>query len=99
MEEKTLNCPYCGKPLEIAIAKTRSLTDTRTLIDQLKRILGKTLNNLDVVEENEAVIITPKGFLGRELWQQINDALKPFGPEWISAKKESRWVIHVRDVE
>jgi hypothetical protein len=92
MEEK-INCPYCGKPLEIAIAKTKSLTDTRTLIDQVKRVLGKTLNNVDVAEENETVIITPKGFLGRELWQQINDALKQFEPEWVSAGKESRWVI------
>jgi len=92
--EKRLLCPHCGKPIEVVIAKTKSTPEAKIpLIDQIKGALGERMENVDVAEKNGTVTVTPKGFLGRDLWQRINDALKEFEPEWVSAGKESKWVV------
>jgi hypothetical protein len=91
MESKTLQCPYCKKPLEVEIAKTES--NRMTLLEKVKHALTKSLNSVDITETNGIVVVTPRGFLGREVWQQINETLKQFNPEWVSEGKESRWII------
>jgi hypothetical protein len=42
------------------------------------------------------LIVKPLAFLGREVWYEINDMLKSFNAEWVSAGNESRWIIHKR---
>lgn len=91
MEEKTLQCPYCKKPLEVEIAKTEP--ERMTLLEQIKHALTKSLNSVDITETNGIVVVTPRGFLGREVWQQINENMKQFNPEWVSEGKESRWIV------
>ena len=97
MEEKLsrIECPHCGKPIDLQATKVEPETVEKSapLIDMVKSTTRKWSKEVDVVEQNGMVIVTPKAYLGKDLWQQINDSLKPFEPEWVSAGKESRWVI------
>jgi len=101
MEEKVtlFNCPHCGKSIALAIVSyiskpmTPGVTDQAKLFVQVKNALSKWSNDLDVAEKDGTITVAPKGYLGKDVWQEINDVLKPFSSEWISAKKESRWII------
>jgi len=99
MEEKltSIECPHCGNPITIQVIKTEPKVDEPLTIDAVKSAISKWADCVDVVEQDNAIVITPKGYLGRDVWQEINDALKPFEAEWISAKKESRWIIKLQD--
>ena len=88
-----LECPHCGNPIAIQVIKPESKTEQTVTVDTVRSAISEWDDCVDIVEQDNAVVVTPKGYLGKEVWQQINDALKPFNPEWISAKKESRWVI------
>jgi len=92
----SLECPHCGNPIAIQVIKLESRTEQTVTIDTVKSAINKWADCVDMIEQNNTVVVTPKGYLGKEVWQQINDALKPFNPEWISAKKESRWMIKTR---
>lgn len=92
MNEKslTLRCPNCGEPISLQVLK---VTEESSLINEVKRTIDDWIEDVDITEENGSVIVMPKGFLGGDIWHEINDALKPFDVEWVSAGKESRWVI------
>jgi hypothetical protein len=93
MNEKftVVKCPYCGK--RIGLTKL----ETKRTAEQVKVAISNWSEDLDVVKEEDFIAVIPKNYLGTEVWQEINNALKPFNPEWISAKKESRWVIKLQD--
>ena len=85
-----LRCPSCGEAMEIRISK---VTEQHATIDDVKGALEEWTDQVDVSEGDGSITVTPKGYLGKELWYQMNSALKPFGAEWVSAGKESRWII------
>lgn len=85
-----LRCPNCGEAISLQVSK---VTEQSSLIDKVKSTIDDWIEDLDITEENGSVIVMPKGFLGKDIWYEINDALKSFDAEWISAGKESRWVI------
>lgn len=100
MEEKSsiIQCPHCSKPITLQVTKTESKKTKRVpLIEMVQSTTKKWSNDVDVIEEEKGVVVIPKGYLGKDVWFQINESLKPFDPEWVSAGKESRWVIRERD--
>jgi len=99
MEEKLsrIECPHCGNQIAIQVIQPKSEAKESVSLNAVKSSINKWADCVDVVEHNDAILITPKGYLGKDIWQEINDALKPFNAEWISAKKESRWVIQETD--
>lgn len=95
MKEKmaVFNCPYCGKKIGISSYITKLNETQAKLIDQVKNAISKWVDELDIIEKEGTIAITPKAYLGKDVWHEINDSLKAFNPEWISAGKESRWEI------
>lgn len=85
-----LRCPNCGEAVEIKIGK---VTKQHPSIEEVKAALDEWIDQVDVTESDGSIVVTPKGYLGKEPWYQINKALKTFDTEWISAGKESRWII------
>lgn len=85
----TLKCPNCSEAIELQISKVKKQPAS---IEDVKEVLGEWLDDLDITEEDECIVVMPKAYLGKELWYKINDALKPFDVEYVSAGKESRWV-------
>jgi len=84
-----LRCPYCGKPIQVSLARVKE----NKSMEGIKAKLKPWLEGLKISEDENAITIVPKNYLGRKVWQSINDALKPFRPEWVSAGKQSKWVI------
>lgn len=86
----TLRCPNCGELIELTIRKAPIQPAS---IENVKGALSEWIDQVDVTESDDSIVVTPKGYLGKKLWHQVNNALKPFDTEWISAGKESRWII------
>lgn len=86
----TLSCPNCGEPIALQANKVTKKTAS---IKEVKETLSEWIDNVDVIEEDDCIVVMPKAYLGKELWYKINEALKPFDVEYVSAGKESRWEI------
>lgn len=86
----TLSCPNCGEPIALQISKVAKQPASG---QEVKRVLDEWIDDVDMTEEDGSIVVTPKGYLGKEIWHQINNALKTFDTEWESAGKESRWVV------
>lgn len=86
----TLSCPNCGEPISLQVSKVAE----QSMIDEVKDTVDDWIEDVDITEKNGSVIVTPKGFLGKDIWYEINEALRPLDAEWVSAGKESRWVIN-----
>ena len=84
-----LECPYCRNPIQVRFVRV----DKKLSIDEIKKTLGQQVERLEITEDEDAIKIMPKNYLGKEVWQSVNDALKPFKPEWMLAGKQSKWVI------
>ena len=89
----TLSCPSCGQPISLQFSKVTE----QPLIDKVKDTINDWMEDVDITEENDTVVVMPKGFLGKDVWYEINDALKSLDAEWVSAEKESRWIIKSDD--
>ncbi len=92
MSEKslTLRCPSCGEQIALQVSRVPKQPAS---IENVKGALDEWIEDVDVTEEDDSIVVMPKAFLGKELWFQVNNALKTFDTEWVSAGKESRWVI------
>jgi len=92
-----IECPHCGNQIAIQVIKPEPKVETKTettvTINDISLALNEWADCIDIVEQDNAIVITPKGYLGKDVWAEINNSLKPFNAEWISAKKESRWMI------
>jgi hypothetical protein len=89
-EALTLRCPNCGEPISLQISK---VIEQCSLIDEVKKTIDDWIEDVDITEEKGSVIVMPKGFLGKDIWYEINDALNSLDAEWVSAGKESRWIV------
>jgi hypothetical protein len=66
-------------------------------IDELEYKLQEYIPNLDTLlkftESPEGFKVNRAKYLETELWQQINDKIQEFGGKWISAGKDSHWIV------
>ncbi len=60
--------------------------------EKFKAALGKRLEKVDVVDENDCLKVKPKTWLGKEQWKEINNILRTFDFAWISNGKDSLWL-------
>lgn len=99
MEGKlSIECPHCNDTIALQVVKTELKKMKRVpLIEMVQSTTRKWRNDVDVIEDEKSVVVTPKAYLGKEVWYKINESLKPFDPEWVSAGKKSRWVIRERE--
>jgi len=85
-----LRCPNCGEAIEIRISKSNRKSAS---IEEVKDVLQEWIDRVDITESEDSIVVTPNSYLGKGLWYEINEALKTFDAEWVSAGKESRWII------
>jgi len=63
-------------------------------VQRVKSLLDPAwIPKLEIRQEADKVTVKPTTWLGKDLWRQINEALKQVGFNWISAEKESRWQL------
>ena len=104
-----VTCPECGSKIGIILSVGRAPPSAEMAVTEpavrppsgIREMLasaGVDLSLVDVEEEGEVIIISPKRFLG-DLWGPINDAVRALGGSWIREGRESRWEIRREDLE
>ena len=70
-----------------------TLRDSQTLLETLRTRLVEYVHELAITEEVTGVTVTPNAFLGREKFVAIASIIEELGGHYISAGKESRFLI------
>ncbi len=60
--------------------------------EKFKAALGKRLEKVEVIDENDCIKVKPKTWLGKEQWKEINNILRTFDFAWLSNGKDSLWL-------
>ncbi len=100
-----LTCPDCGSKIGIilSVGKATAITHRAeqqeeseawppSSFEEKLKAAGIDTSLLNVEEGEEAVLVSPKKFLG-DLWAPINEAMRSLGGTWIREGIESRWEI------
>ena len=70
-----------------------AITPSRITVESIKRDLSTYLKDLDISEDAEKVVVTPKRYLGRKKFVSISSLVEEFGGTYVSAGKRSRFLI------
>ena len=54
--------------------------------------LGNRIKKVIIVNEGDSIKITPKAWIDKRIWREINDILKLHGFSWLSSGKDSCWM-------
>jgi len=66
---------------------------SRITVESIKRDLGTYLEDLDVSEDDEKVVVTPKRYLGHKKFVSISSLVEEVGGTYVSAGRKSRFLI------
>ena len=77
-----------GYQIEITVRPAVKAT-----VEAVRRELAEHLDDLEITSSEEGIFVKPKGFLGKEKFADIAAKVRSLGGEYISAGKESRFVI------
>lgn len=58
----------------------------------LASCLGKRIKKVTIVNEGNSIKITPKEWIDKPVWREINDILRLSGFSWLSNGKDSCWL-------
>ena len=54
--------------------------------------LGKRIKKVIIVNEGDSIKITPRGWIDKQIWREINDILRLHEFSWLSNGKDSCWL-------
>ena len=54
--------------------------------------LGKRIKKVNIVNEGDCIKISPKGWIDKQIWREINDILRLHKFSWLSNGKDSCWL-------
>ena len=54
--------------------------------------LGKRVKKVSIANEGDSIKVTPKGWIDKAVWREINDILKLHEFSWLSNGKDSCWM-------
>ena len=105
-----VNCPHCGSKIgiflaveegEVAEERVEAPREALSAEERVRRFLqeeGVDMSLIKIEEEETQIVISPMGYIG-DPWGEINDKIRQMGGEWISAGRESRWIIKKEDLQ
>jgi hypothetical protein len=70
-----------------------TLRESQTLLETLRTRLAEYVHELAITKEVTGITVTPNAFLGREKFVAIASIIEELGGHYISAGKESRFLI------
>ena len=73
--------------------KPAAITPSRITVESIKRDLSTYLKDLDISEDAEKVVVTPKRYLGHKKFVSISSLMEEIGGTYLSAGKRSRFLI------
>ena len=100
-----LTCPDCGSKIGIILSVGKATTIAHrseqeeepgawppSSFEEKLKEAGIDTTLLNIEDGEEAVLVSPKKFLG-DLWAPINETMRSLGGTWIREGRESRWEI------
>ncbi len=54
--------------------------------------LGKRIKKVTIVNEGDSIKVTPKGWIDKAIWREINDILRLYEFSWLSSGIDSCWM-------
>ena len=76
----------------VAFSKENSQgTGYKSQLDSVLRSVGLPPSRLGTQETQEGIVIKPNGWLGKELWGELNNKLRDIGAKWVYGKNV--WVL------
>ena len=54
--------------------------------------LGKRINKVSIVNEGDSIRVSPRGWIDKHIWREINDILRLHKFAWLSNGKDSCWL-------
>ena len=73
--------------------ESAAITPSKITVESIKRDLSAYLKDLDISEDAEKVVVTPKRYLGHKKFVYISSLVEEIGGEYVSAGKRSRFLI------
>jgi hypothetical protein len=70
-----------------------TITPSRITVESIKCDLSTYLKDLDISEDDEKVVVTPKRYLGHKKFVSISSLMEEIGGTYVSAGKRSRFLI------
>jgi len=65
----------------------------RIIVESVRSRLAEYLEDINVSEEAEGIVVKPTGYLGRDKFASIAAIVRELGGNYVSAGRESRFVI------
>jgi hypothetical protein len=65
----------------------------KATVEIVRRELSDYLDSVEITSTDEGIVVKPKGFLGKDKFAEIATKVRALGGEYISAGKESRFLI------
>lgn len=82
-----------GDPVEALSGEPEAQAHPDTIIEGLKLDLYSYIEDLNVTEEQEYIVVTPKRYLGRKKFNSIASIIQEMGGHYVSAGKMSRFLV------
>ena len=58
----------------------------------LENLLEKKIKKVTIINEGDSIKVTPKGWIDKQIWREINDILRLHKFSWLSNGKDSCWL-------
>ena len=81
------------EPVEAPPGWPEAQAHPETIIEGLKLDLNSYIEDLNITEEQDYIVVAPKGYLGRKKFNSIVSIIRQMGGHYVSANKMSRFLV------
>ena len=82
-----------GEPVEALSGEPEAQAHPGTVIEGLKLDLYHYIEDLNVTEEQDHIVVTPKGYLGRKKFNSIASIIRQMDGKYVSDGRMSRFLV------
>ena len=87
------------EPLEAPPGEPEAQAHPDAIIEGLKLDLNPYIDDLNITEEQDYIVVAPRGYLGRKKFNSISSIIKQMGGHYVSADKMSRFLVPKRQTK
>jgi transposase-like protein/predicted nucleic acid-binding Zn finger protein len=92
LPDKKTPAEAAGLDLNLGENKIRDLIVKSTEPNNFATQLGLRIDRVIIVNEKDSIKVSPKGWIEKQTWREINDILRLNGFSWLSNDKDSCWM-------
>jgi hypothetical protein len=78
---------------EASSEKTDNRVSSLAELEYLLRTIPNINNSITITESQKGFRLEKAGYLETEVWQKINNKIQQLGGRWVSAGKDSHWIV------